>query len=171
VATIVVPFRRDSGKTRLAPLAPEARAELADAMLADVLAACSAVARTRVADGLAGQAVAVRDALAGLEGPVAVVNADLPCARPAEIAALLAAAPALVAAEDGTTNALSLLGAADFRPLYGPGSAARFEAAGLRPCRLPSLVEDVDTLTDLERLADRLGPATRAVLESLRVRA
>jgi 2-phospho-L-lactate guanylyltransferase (CobY/MobA/RfbA family) len=102
---------------------------------------------------------------------VAVVNADLACAQPADVAALLAEAPALVAADDGTTNALSLLDAADFRPLYGAGSAARFEAAGLRPCRLPSLVEDVDTLADLERLADRVGPATREVLETLRVRA
>ena len=171
MATIVVPFRRDSGKTRLAPLPPEARAALADAMLADVLAACSAVAPTRVADAPAGQAAAVRDALAGLAGPVAVVNADLACAEPADVAALLAEAPALVAADDGTTNALSLLGAADFRPLYGAGSAARFEAAGLRPCRLPSLAEDVDTLADLERLADRVGPATREVLQTLRVRA
>jgi 2-phospho-L-lactate guanylyltransferase (CobY/MobA/RfbA family) len=171
VAAIVVPFRRDAGKTRLAPLPPEARAELADAMLADVLAACSAVAPTRVADGLAGQSAAVSEALVGIDGPVAVVNADVPCARPADIAALLARAPALVAAADGTTNALSLLDAAGFHPLYGPGSAARFEAAGLRPCRLPSLAEDVDTLADLERLADRVGPATRRVLDSLRVRA
>jgi 2-phospho-L-lactate guanylyltransferase (CobY/MobA/RfbA family) len=171
VAAIVVPFRRDSGKTRLAPLPPEARAELADAMLADVLAACSAVAPTRVADGLLGQAAAVREALAGLDGPVAVVNADLPCARPDEIAALLAEAPALVAAEDGTTNALSLLDPAGFRPLYGPGSAARFEATGLRPLRLPGLVDDVDTLADLERVAARVGPSTRKALESLRVRA
>ena len=69
--------------------------------------------------------------------------------------------PALVAARDGTTNALALADAGDFRPLYGPNSAARF---GLRRLELPGLSEDVDTPDDLIRLAAQLGPNTRIAL-------
>ena len=73
-----------------------------------------------------------------------------------------------MAAVDGTTNALSLISARDFRPLYGPGSAARFAAAlGARPLYVPNLADDVDGLADLERVADRLGPHTRAALREL----
>jgi len=56
-----------------------------------------------------------------------------------------------------------------FEPLYGPGSSARFLA--LAPSRLveiPNLADDVDELSDLERLEGRLGARTRAALESLR---
>jgi hypothetical protein len=83
---------------------------------------------------------------------------------------LLAAAPALVAAADGTTNAISLADAIDFRPLYGPGSAARFEALGLHPLHIPNLADDVDTVEDLEDLADRLGAHSRRVFDLMRVR-
>jgi 2-phospho-L-lactate guanylyltransferase len=168
VATIVIPFRAGTPKSRLAGLPDEARGALAEAMLADVRAACEAVAPTLVADAPGGQGAAVAGALAGLSGPVAVVNADLPWATAADIARLLAGAPALAAAADGTTNALSLPAAALFRPRYGPGSAARFAADGLRPLDLPSLAHDVDTLEDLERGPHGLGPATRAVLDGLR---
>jgi 2-phospho-L-lactate guanylyltransferase (CobY/MobA/RfbA family) len=171
VATIVIPFRRAPGKTRLAPLPAEARAELAAAMLADVRAACAGVGPAILAEAPDGQARAVTAALRGVRGPVAIVNADVPCATRADIERLLAAAPALVAAADGTTNALALTDAADFRPLYGPGSAARFAALGLVRVDLPNLAEDVDTLEDLRRLADRAGPRTRAVLEALQAAA
>jgi len=80
---------------------------------------------------------------------VLVVNADLPRATAADLESLAAAAPALVAAADGTTNALALTDPAAFEPLYGPGSAARFEALGLRPVDLPNLAADVDTLADV----------------------
>jgi 2-phospho-L-lactate guanylyltransferase len=171
VATIVIPFRRRPGKTRLAPLPEEARAELAAAMLADVRAACAVVGPTLLAEGPGGQARAVAAALRGVRGPVAVVNADLPCVTPADIERLLAAAPALVAAADGTTNALALEEARAFRPLYGPGSAERFGARGLTPLELPNLADDVDTLADLDRAAERVGPRTRAALEALRATA
>ena len=59
-------------------------------MLADVLAACEPVARTVIADSDGGQGPAVQEALVGLEGPVAIVNADLPCARPEDVKRLLA---------------------------------------------------------------------------------
>jgi 2-phospho-L-lactate guanylyltransferase len=181
MATVVVPFRGAGAKLRLAPLPDAARAELAEAMLDDVLAACLAVGRTllvapagrprveHVTDPGGGQGAAVAAALAALEGPVLVVNSDLPCATPADLEELLAAVPsgglALVEAADGTTNALALSRASLFRPLYGPGSAARFRELG--PCAspaIPNLADDVDDLEDLDRVRGRLGPSTTAVV-------
>ncbi len=182
---VVVPFRGEDGKSRLPA---EIRAPLALAMLGDVLAACAEVGRATLVtgDGAArtlaaevgagvcddpggGQGAAVAAALAALEGPVLVVNADLPCVTPAELAALLEAAPALVEAADGTTNALSLPDPARFAPLYGPGSAARFRAhlPGIAVVALPGLADDVDTLADLERLLGRVGPRTRSALTAV----
>ncbi len=153
-------------------------------MLRDVLAACVAVGPTRVVtpaedvgefgdvevvmDPGGGQGAAVAAALSGVDGPVVVVNADLPCVVPADIRALAAAAPALVAAADGTTNALSLPSAELFAPLYGAGSAERFAAhAAATPMALPNLAEDVDTLADLAHLQLRVGPHTQAALAQL----
>jgi 2-phospho-L-lactate guanylyltransferase (CobY/MobA/RfbA family) len=164
---IVVPYRREGGKQRL-ELTDASRAELAEAMLADVLAAAEPLGETIVADDPRGQGPAVVAALAAVDGPALVVNADLPCATTADLERLLAAAPALVAALDGTTNAIALVDAASFRPLYGPGSAARFaEALGARPLDLPKLADDVDTVADLERVMERLGAHTRAVARQL----
>jgi 2-phospho-L-lactate guanylyltransferase (CobY/MobA/RfbA family) len=81
---------------------------------------------------------------------------------------LTANAPALVAARDGTTNAIALRDATDFALLYGSGSADRFEAhLGARRLDLPGLRDDVDTWEDLERLRARVGSHTRAYLEQL----
>jgi 2-phospho-L-lactate guanylyltransferase (CobY/MobA/RfbA family) len=165
MATIVVPFR-PNGKTRLSAMGNE----LAQAMLEDVLAACREVGPTVIADGEGGQGEAVEATLADLAGPVAIVNADLPCARPEDIARLLAELPpdglALVEAADGTTNALALSAPELFRPLYGPGSAARFRAAApSRALDIPNLVSDVDTPADLAGLEGRLGPNTQAALQ------
>jgi 2-phospho-L-lactate guanylyltransferase (CobY/MobA/RfbA family) len=158
VATFVVPFRA-GGKTRLG------RPDLARAMLEDVLEACAPLGPTRLADAGGGQGEAVAAVLRELEGPVAVVNADVPCATTDELERLLEAAPALVAAPDGTTNALSLPDPAAFEPLYGPGSARRFaRALGARRLELPGLLDDVDTPADLERLLGRVGRHTRALL-------
>ncbi len=153
--TFVVPFKRD-GKTRLGD------PELARAMLLDVEAACARLGEVRVCDAPGGQGAAVAAALEALYGPVAVVNADVPCVTTDELRQLLAATPALVAAHDGTTNALALRDARDFRPLYGPGSAARF---GLPMLELPGLQDDVDTWDDLLRVAERVGPHTRRALK------
>jgi 2-phospho-L-lactate guanylyltransferase len=189
VATVVVPFR-SGGKSRL-PAA--VRVDLALAMLGDVLqAAAPSAGHVRlvtddaaaveiaaalgvevIADPGGGQGAAVQAALGGLEGVCLIVNADLPGATPAALARLKALAPALVAAADGTTNALALPEPAWFVPLYGSGSATRFAALGLVPASIPELEHDVDTLPDLlelhelrdlERLTLPLGRRTDFVL-------
>lgn len=190
---IVIPFR-SGGKSRL-PV--EIRAEIALAMFGDVLEAAGDVGDVRVVtsdpmgrlvaeelgaqvlgDPGDGQGPAVVAALGGVEGPCVVVNADLPRARPSDIAALASPARrgvvALVEARDGTTNALGLPSADVFRPLYGRGSAARFRAHAeilrlpLEDLSLANLVDDVDTLADLERVGQRAGSRTRALFEAIR---
>ena len=193
MATIVVPFR-SGGKSRLPA---EIRVEVSLALLGDVLeAAVGHGDRVRVvtddgagalvADGLGvevvedpggGQGAAVRAALAGVDGACLVVNADVPRVRPSDLTALAipanAGAVALVAAADGTTNALGIPFAEVFRPLYGPGSAAQFRAHAaalglvLHDLTLPNLRDDVDTIADLVRIGSRAGRRTRALTELL----
>jgi 2-phospho-L-lactate guanylyltransferase (CobY/MobA/RfbA family) len=156
----VVPYK-PFGKTRLGD------PELAEAMCRDVVAVCGRLGDVVVADAPGGQGGAVAAALAQIpEGTVAIVNADVPCVTAGELKELVAAAPAIVAARDGTTNAIALRDPDDFRLLYGRGSADRFERA-LRAARLDlaGLVDDVDTWGDLLRVADRVGPHTRSALE------
>jgi 2-phospho-L-lactate guanylyltransferase (CobY/MobA/RfbA family) len=170
MATIVIPFRGEEAKQRLPE---ELRAELARAMLADVVAAAEEVGRTIVAEGR-GQGAAVESALSDVqETPVLVVNADLPAVTPRDLLALLGSIPpdgiGVAAAADGTTNALGLAAPGIFEPLYGPGSAERFLAlAPSRLAEIPNLADDVDSLADLDRLEERLGANTRAALEGLR---
>ena len=179
--TVIVPFRREHAKLRLRPLSEEARSALAAAMLADVLAAADAVGRATILALEADQGEAVERALRRIDsGPILVVNADLPCAEPRDLLALLGARPeggmALVEARDGTTNALALAAPHLFAPLYGAGSAQRFRARAERlgapvvTAAIPNLVDDVDTLDDLERLEGRLGPHTLAELGAVLVR-
>lgn len=189
---VVIPFRAD-GKSRLPE---ELRRDVSLAMLGDVVEAAVASADVRVvtadpagrlvAESLGavvmddpddGQGAAVAAGLEDADGVCLVVNADLPRVRPSDLAAL-AVPPRLgrvgiVAARDGTTNALGLPYPEVFRPLYGPGSAARFVAHALRlaldyeELALPNLVADVDTPTDLERLGARGGTRTRALLGAI----
>lgn len=191
--TVVVPFHGAEGKSRLAQLPHEVREVLGRAMLADVLDACRPLgplyvvtptppprpAATIVADPGCGQAAAVRAGLDaavadGAPAPFVVVNADLACVTTSDVHALVEAIPdhglALAAAADGTTNAIGLATPELFAPVYGAGSAARF--AMLAPSCLvvrPNLVDDVDTVDDLERLGGRLGPNTRAALAELQL--
>jgi len=180
MATVVVPFR-SGGKSRLPE---EIRVEVALAMLGDVLeaavghgdrvrlvtgdAAATALAASLdvevIADPGGGQGAAVEAALVGVDGECLVVNADLPCATADALACLAGEAPAHVAAADGTTNALALPDTGWFSPVYGPGSATRFAAAGLGPVRLPALEHDVDTVSDLEALPLPAGRRTERVL-------
>ena len=158
MVTFVIPYRV-GGKTRLSD------PRLALAMLEDVK---DAAGEAVIVDSPGGQGTALAAALADLRGPVTILNSDLPCIAPSEIEQLTAAAPAIVAARDGTTNALALRDARDFQPLYGADSAARFEEdlAAVR-LDLPGIRDDVDTWEDLERLRDRLGRHTRAYLATL----
>ncbi|MGH3078543.1 MAG: NTP transferase domain-containing protein, partial [Gaiellaceae bacterium] len=150
------------------------------AMLGDVAAAALEVGRVlvvtddaavvppgaeHVRDTGGGLGSAVAAGLAHADGHALVLNADLPCATTAAIERLAASGLALVEATDGTTNALSLPDPSVFAPLYGPGSAARFRAhAPFATVAIPELAADVDSGEDLERLAPRLGPRTRALL-------
>jgi 2-phospho-L-lactate guanylyltransferase (CobY/MobA/RfbA family) len=160
MARFVIPFR-PNGKTRLGD------SELALAMLWDVTAAVSALGHEPVVvDAPGGQGEAVAAALAGIDGPVTILNADLPAVTSDEIDQLDRAAPALVPARDGTTNAVALADARDFAPLYGPGSGARFTRhLGAARLALPGLRDDVDTWDDLERVRKRVGEHTRRYLQ------
>lgn len=164
--TVLVPLR-DHGKTRLAAtLAADARAVLAAAMLADVVAAAREATADRVVvlaagpwaravaldlgvdvmvddDGPgAGLSAAVDAASRRLGGDVLVVAADLPTLRVDAVRAVLAAtAPVVVApTRRGGTGGLLRRPASAMPAAYGPGSAARHLAAasavGLRAVRL-----------------------------------
>src|SRR3569623_2038723 len=98
MATFVIPHRVN-GKTRLGDQ------RLARAKLADEQAAAGSAL---VVDTPGGQGAALAAALADVSGPVTIVNSDLPCVTATELEQLTAAAPALGAAPDGTTNALAL---------------------------------------------------------------
>jgi 2-phospho-L-lactate guanylyltransferase (CobY/MobA/RfbA family) len=161
MATFVIPYR-SNGKSRLGD------PEVAWAMLQDVRTVCSALGTAVVADAPGGQGNAVAAALS-LVGPgvVAIVNSDVPAVTIEDLRELVGAAPALVAAEDGTTNALALLDRDDFVSLYGRNSAQRFsERLGARYLDLPGLRDDVDSRADLGRIADRVGPRTKRLLEA-----
>jgi 2-phospho-L-lactate/phosphoenolpyruvate guanylyltransferase len=195
---VVVPFAGVDGKTRL-HASRSARRALSLAMLGDVVSACVAVGGTLVVthdpvaaalareagggvvdDPGGGQGAAVQAALATLgEGPVLVVNADVPCIERADLEALIAATPGggvgLVEAVDGTTNALSLPAPEVFVPVYGERSAARFRARAIRlgldvvSVAIANIADDVDTLDDLERLRFRCGPRTQSALADMPV--
>jgi 2-phospho-L-lactate guanylyltransferase (CobY/MobA/RfbA family) len=162
VTAYVIPYRI-GGKTRLGD------PKLALAMLSDVTEAVKEIAaEALLVDGPGGQGEAVAGALVTLSGPVTIVNADVPCVTSMELEQLTASAPAIVAARDGTTNAIALRDAADFAPLYGPGSARRFaRRLGAKRLALPGLRDDVDTWEDLERVRDRVGKNTRRYLNRL----
>lgn len=172
----MIPYRGDAKRR----LPSRLRAAVAVAMLGDVVEAALDVGSVLVvtddpavvpsgvevvADPGTGLGPAVAAALARVCGPALVVNADLPAATPGSLRRLAEAGLALVEASDGTTNALSLPDPAAFAPLYGPGSAQRFRAhAPFRTVSIPELEADVDSDADLQRLAARLGPRTRALL-------
>jgi 2-phospho-L-lactate guanylyltransferase len=101
---------------------------------------------------------------------VALLSADLPALRPAELGAALRAAGrggrAFVPDADGTGTTLLATGPGlPVLPRYGPGSAAAHRETGAVELSgdWPSLRHDVDTAADLRAAADLgLGPATAA---------
>jgi 2-phospho-L-lactate guanylyltransferase len=101
---------------------------------------------------------------------VALLSADLPALRPAELDAALAAAAGHEAAfvADARGTGTTLLATARGRPVeprYGGASAAAHRAAGAVELTgdWPSLRNDVDTAADLRTAAELgLGPATSA---------
>ena len=156
--TAIVPLRQPgAGKSRLAEvLSPRARAELAVAMLGDVVAALAASSVDEVmiaADGpTAARAAAATGARVVLDPPGAghldaalaaagahvpadrdllVVPADLPRLTAGDVDAVLATpAPVVVApTAGGGTGALLRRVGARIATAYGPGSAVRHLAA------------------------------------------
>lgn len=159
----------------------ERRAELAAAMVSDVLAALAEVpeidevvvvtAQPFEADGVmlvhdpeeSGQSAAAARGIAAAHGAdrVLLVPGDCPALDPGEVRALLAARADVVIVPDrhGTgTNALLLHPPTVMPPAFGPGSCARHatlaRAAGatFEVRDLPSLCLDVDTPDDLAAL-------------------
>jgi 2-phospho-L-lactate guanylyltransferase len=103
---------------------------------------------------------------------IAVLGADLPALRPAELAEALAACTGRAHVADAAGSGTTLLAAppgTTLNPAFGPGSAAAHAASGSIPLSpaWPSLRTDVDTAADL-RAARRLGigPHTAAALTS-----
>ncbi len=103
---------------------------------------------------------AARAAAMAPADPVAVISADLPALRPAELAAALAAAAGHPrsfvsdAAGEGTTLLAVTAGTA-LEPAYGPGSREAHAASGAVELigEWPSLRRDVDTAADLAAAA------------------
>jgi 2-phospho-L-lactate guanylyltransferase len=196
--TLVLPVKHAAlAKSRLAPPAGIDRTDLARAIALDSLqaaSACAAVGRLVVvtSDPVVGAAAAqvadvVADPASGLlgavhagvdhaltrhgGGPLAVLLADVPALRPADLAVALdrcgGHAAAFVPDAEGTgTVLLAATVPARLSPAFGPGSAARHEAgdAVRLDLDLPSLRRDVDTWEALQQaLALGVGPATAAV--------
>ncbi len=200
--SVVVPVKRLAvAKTRLRPALPGVEHDrLVLAMCRDTVTAalrCSAVGRVVAVtdDPLAGPALLAAGAHviadepgAGLNpalehgaaaatrlapaDPVAVISADLPALRPADLAAALTAATghrrAFVRDVGGTgTTLLAALAGEPLGAAYGPDSGRAHAASGAVELEgeWPSLRRDVDTAADLAAAAELgLGPHTTAVL-------
>jgi len=187
-------------KSRLGAFAGERRAELALAFALDTVTAalaCPPVARVLVVtqDAVAGAQLARLGAVVvdgepggGLNpalahgaayaqrlapaAPLAVLSADLPALRPAELARVLAAVPAsgraFLADTPGLgTTLLTCSPGTVLQPDFGGSSRARHAAGGAYEIALadvPSVRRDVDTGADLaEALALGVGGHTAAV--------
>lgn len=192
---VVVPVKNlESAKTRMAH---PSRPELALAMALDTIQAAvrtpsvrevlvvtgdpvvaRAVPRTGVRvvrDDGAGDlnrclVAAVEDLPSGQ--PVVVMVADLPSARPDELALLLDSAPehgaAVVGDREGHgTTLLLATEPSRLHPRFGVGSLARHLAGGaldLSASAGPGLRLDVDVIDDLDAAAATVGTATSAVI-------
>jgi 2-phospho-L-lactate guanylyltransferase len=159
------------GKSRLSEvLDGDARADLVLFLMRRVVGACleaglavcvvspdaevHAAARALGADALDDGGLDLTESVAlalqrhaGATG-IAVLAADLPDVTADDVRELVANAKplALVAAPDGTTNAIAACPPTAFQPSYGPGSAARHGGTRLR---LAGIERDIDTPRDL----------------------
>ncbi|MER6152653.1 hypothetical protein [Streptomyces hirsutus] len=129
--------------------------------------------------GLNGEAGEALELIGGTApaAALALIMGDLAGAGTADHTRALALAVrhrrAVVGDADGTgTTLLTLREAADFRPFLGPGSLARFHAAGYHHLGVgpaSPLRRDVDTVDHLLALPPHtLGPATREWLTAFR---
>lgn len=178
----VVPLRSPGhGKTRLAPdLDRDARAALAGAMLADVVAALRAVdlrvvvaaggpAAAAAASALAAEVVVDGPDVRSLDqavaharrrlGPVPallVVQADLPLLTAADVAALVAGDHAVVVAPtvDGGTSALLRRPPDVIGTAYGPGSGAAHQRLARAHGIAPHVVDRPGLRRDVDVLDD-----------------
>jgi 2-phospho-L-lactate/phosphoenolpyruvate guanylyltransferase len=121
---------------------------------ADVHEAAHALGAEALDDGGRDLSASIELALErhGSAPGVVVLAADLPNVTADDVRELIAHAQplALVAAADGTTNAIAASPPTAFRPSYGPGSAARHGGTRLQ---LVGIERDVDTPGDLALLA------------------
>ncbi len=148
------------------------------------LAGAQVVTESRPGAGLVaavGDGIAAADRRPWCARPAAVLLADLPALRPADLETALAAARAALAQErppmvavpdvDGTgTVLLAARTPSRLDPAFGPASFAEHQRRGAvpLPLDLPRLRRDVDTPADLEAaLALGVGPRTTSALEVL----
>jgi 2-phospho-L-lactate guanylyltransferase len=136
-------------------------------------------------DAGAGTNAAIEAALAdervATSGAVLMVQGDLPHLTGAQVSECLEALTAagkiavLVPNDDGGTSALGLRPPKVIATAFGPQSgqghrdAAAAAAVELRELRIAGLAADVDTVEDLERVREMVGPATAAVLAAISV--
>jgi 2-phospho-L-lactate/phosphoenolpyruvate guanylyltransferase len=138
------------------------------ARLARELAAADVIADHAPPQGMNGAVERGLGALTARRAEAALVlTADLPLARPEDVAAILAASPpapsaVLVPSHEGTgTNAMLLRPPLAIAPRLGPGSLARHLALAARRGALARLLErprlalDIDTPRDLAALIAR----------------
>lgn len=198
--SIIIPVKSlGRAKSRLSPTLTTVRPKLALAFACDAVCAvttCEEVSRVLVvtADEVAAQAlyglgadIVTNHAEAGLNAAImsgaratprsyrlAVVTADLPCLRPAELATVLAAAGArtgrsFVADIAGLGTTFLAAGAGrDLRPRFGPASseAHRRSGAELIPDAAAGIRRDVDTVMELsEAISLGVGAFTQKVLQ------
>jgi 2-phospho-L-lactate guanylyltransferase len=144
-------------KSRLHGLSTAQRDGLAAQMHCHVLDACMAAGlRVQVVEAHGGMNADLARARAKVAGNVIVLSSDLPLLTGADIAALIAAAPAAAANRHGTgTNAVSLPAGFVFRFMFGPGSLEQHLRQGLGRVDRAALALDVDVMDDLKLACER----------------
>jgi 2-phospho-L-lactate/phosphoenolpyruvate guanylyltransferase len=203
---VLVPVKPPAvAKSRLAPLGDDVRRDLASAFAMDTVAAllsCGTVARVLVVtdDHVLARAMSdlgadvVPDGTSDLNGSLvqaaaemhrrdpdlrlAVVCADLPALRPAEVTSALTAATAtgmsfVADADRAGTTVVMASGIEEFRPAFGEGSRRRHLDGGAHEVDVvdvPSVRRDVDDPHDLaDAMALGVGPRTSLVATGLRL--